>query len=1302
MSTLKRVLALSLALVMVLSLNVFAADFTDKDEFNKDTIEAVDMLVQLNVLAGFPDGSFQPNETLTRAQIAKMIYVICNKGVDDGAAKYVGSNTFHDVPAGSWYEGYVEFCYTTGVIIGRGNDSVSGKPVFDPNAAVTGYELAKMLLVVGNYNPNVEGFNDTANWKNNVLRFANNTGLINNYAELMNSVSPRQWAALMMANLLLEVNWATYMGDSLVTDSGFNNVNHKLVGEHLLGLDVAHGIATASHTIGLGAGVFSTAKTFSQMIVRKNTAEPYVFASSAAGNSGFLKTTNDIVDISWDIPNEFLGQEIKIVGQVKNNNLQGNARYNKNNYTVFGAYLTGTTVLTETTRGDLISAFDDDDDDLNDGITITAGNEVDYMTQAAASAWVNAYIIGNDFSTAKNGVALGDDSAAVGVPEKLAARLNGYVKANDASKAIGYDCNGDGKTDFVQVLYTDYSRVSAVNSSRVTLNGNLNATLNVTDMNYDGTVERNQVLAITENYLTGKKAYDIRLVPGTTVTPSTWTTTGAPENNVTSVKLDGDSYKLATRGVYKALNAQHKIYFVDNGFVVYSTDAVESNGSAPADLSVITAIGADAVNKGLAYTLSVKHLLQDGKASAEGYYDSSVTKSIGKDAVIADNELSLNSPDTTQGKNPLTEALVAMDFVRVDADGTDYAYIDLADDLYSNMVQYKDITAIEYEAKTQLVKITDGVGKETTFRVSNNATVFTRTQDDGTDYKGLADTLTPSWIADDTVGNARNFSYGVTKVENLGNFDDSILLVDNVSILVENGTVVAMALPFADDEKIPGNVDRDTYLVVTGTAYRKADNRWYVMAALGSGDGTPVEICVNNIGGTSPSSALINSYQWRFMRYDLTSGRYNLYALTPGGTSGKSAISDGLKVTEQTETDFETDGGFFKLDKTIVITLENKKITISEQVGYVGDTGTIVVTQNPSSEIAKTAWVVFQNGDMKDAVANNIHPTTYTTPTSATYGFATNTDVDRKTADRGKPSLNEEVIVNATGTVPAGTSITWFIDGVDVTEFAGSNKLELDGTATNFAGDTLNEVLLAAGTTALKKGSVIKAVIDEGDATTTLTAPVAFIGEMTGTWSIKAASTGKHGTDIELDAMGTDLADATFAWKLEGATITAPSDVYAVVLNGSTVSEGDTVEVTITLGAAAADLWVPAAFSYTDSIDLGFADAPASLADLKTMLVAAGAWTEVFTTGTDFDAGGTVTLDMTADTGTSGMIVTGVTARVDTAVADVTTPVDTTTTDVFVITIVTGDKTADKAVNVTITTVTHGTFTVATVGTFGS
>ena len=198
MRNLKRALSLVLAVVMVIGLMVVGAsavsynDLTDKDEIvNKD---AVSMLVALDIIQGKPDGSYAPTENVDRAQMAKMISVIMNKGVDNSALYENVNSGLTDID-GNWAKGHINYCYTNGVIAGRGNNT------FDPSATVTALEAAKMLLVAIGYDPAIEGFVGT-DWALRVSSVADSVGIFRNYTKDLTAPLNRDDAALLIYNAL--------------------------------------------------------------------------------------------------------------------------------------------------------------------------------------------------------------------------------------------------------------------------------------------------------------------------------------------------------------------------------------------------------------------------------------------------------------------------------------------------------------------------------------------------------------------------------------------------------------------------------------------------------------------------------------------------------------------------------------------------------------------------------------------------------------------------------------------------------------------------------------------------------------------------------------------------------------------------------------------------------------------------------------------------------------------------------------------------------------------------------------------
>ena len=187
------------------------AAFSDQSKI-KNT-EAVDACTALNIIGGYPDGSFKPEGNITRAEVTKMICVALNGGKNPAVSTNT-TPTFSDVrtnPNSAWAEGYIESCYAQGIVSGVGG----GK--FAPAGNVTATQMAKMLLVALGYNADNEGFTGNA-WATNVNVRASQKGLYEDLENIdVNAALTRDNAAQMIWNALnaYEVEYKT----TLITDS---------------------------------------------------------------------------------------------------------------------------------------------------------------------------------------------------------------------------------------------------------------------------------------------------------------------------------------------------------------------------------------------------------------------------------------------------------------------------------------------------------------------------------------------------------------------------------------------------------------------------------------------------------------------------------------------------------------------------------------------------------------------------------------------------------------------------------------------------------------------------------------------------------------------------------------------------------------------------------------------------------------------------------------------------------------------------------------------------------------------------
>ena len=188
----KRLIALSMAAACAATAFAGAA-FTDQSSIKVDS-KVIDTLTEKNVIKGFEDGSFQPDKLVTRAQMAKMMFVL-RTGSDDASyyAKDM-TDTFADT-AGTWSNGYVKYCQAYGIVSGKSST------VFAPNASVTTAEAAKMLLVYSGVDAAQSGLTGSQ-WKANTMKLADQDGLLKGVEADIDAPLPRQYAAQMIYNEL--------------------------------------------------------------------------------------------------------------------------------------------------------------------------------------------------------------------------------------------------------------------------------------------------------------------------------------------------------------------------------------------------------------------------------------------------------------------------------------------------------------------------------------------------------------------------------------------------------------------------------------------------------------------------------------------------------------------------------------------------------------------------------------------------------------------------------------------------------------------------------------------------------------------------------------------------------------------------------------------------------------------------------------------------------------------------------------------------------------------------------------------
>lgn len=108
--------------------------FADMDDA-KWAIRAVQALAEKEIVGGTGNGNFEPNRSITRGEVVKMLTGILPEGMEPAAE---GPTAFTDVAESDWFFPYVTKAARTGVVMGDADGS------FRPNDAVTREEMAVM------------------------------------------------------------------------------------------------------------------------------------------------------------------------------------------------------------------------------------------------------------------------------------------------------------------------------------------------------------------------------------------------------------------------------------------------------------------------------------------------------------------------------------------------------------------------------------------------------------------------------------------------------------------------------------------------------------------------------------------------------------------------------------------------------------------------------------------------------------------------------------------------------------------------------------------------------------------------------------------------------------------------------------------------------------------------------------------------------------------------------------------------------------------------------------------------------
>ena len=287
MRNLKKFLALVMAMVMAFSLMLSASaanpvkTFDDAGSIEEKFVEAADVLTGMKVFQG-DEGGFRPADTITRAEVAALIYRLATGDVDNARAQlYANYGNFTDVAESDWFAGYVGYCANAGYIKG------TSPTTFDPYGQVTGYETLAMILRAIGYDKNGEFTGAT--WQTNVSALSTQLGILENiktthYGDTLYLASRRDVVAELLFQADAKVPMVTY-----TTAFGYQNTGmeggvvgsktNPTLGLRIFGLTNATGAIVGNQETGERVTILGRAGSREYTSVDNGNAGPKATAS---------------------------------------------------------------------------------------------------------------------------------------------------------------------------------------------------------------------------------------------------------------------------------------------------------------------------------------------------------------------------------------------------------------------------------------------------------------------------------------------------------------------------------------------------------------------------------------------------------------------------------------------------------------------------------------------------------------------------------------------------------------------------------------------------------------------------------------------------------------------------------------------------------------------------------------------------------------------------------------------------------------------------------------------------------------
>lgn len=147
----------------------------NKEENKRPKIEQENLELHKAYIKGYEDGTFRPQENITRAEVATIFSRIMTNQED---INYSNSQKYTDVKSSDWYAKYISFV--------SDNKIMKGYPEgdFEPNDSITRAELTAVVSRYKNLNQGENKFEDSKNhWAEDYIGYASTAGYIVGYPD---------------------------------------------------------------------------------------------------------------------------------------------------------------------------------------------------------------------------------------------------------------------------------------------------------------------------------------------------------------------------------------------------------------------------------------------------------------------------------------------------------------------------------------------------------------------------------------------------------------------------------------------------------------------------------------------------------------------------------------------------------------------------------------------------------------------------------------------------------------------------------------------------------------------------------------------------------------------------------------------------------------------------------------------------------------------------------------------------------------------------------------------------------------